>query len=153
MKGFFIFYSAIILCVFCLLGGTLDFVTDSVLINNVETVKVSVEGAVEYEGDFTVTSNTYVIEVLRMAGISYNAVLDDINLYEFVTNKSTIKVPFGVININTAELKELMELDGVGISYAGKIITYRELTPFRNITDLMNISNSIYEKNHTRITV
>lgn len=153
MKSFFVFYSAVILCVFCLLGGTLDFVTDSILINNVETVTVSVEGAVEYEGDFTVTSNTYVIEVLRMAGISYNAVLDDINLYEFVTNKSTIDVPFGIININTAEEKELMALDGVGISYASKIITYREVTPFRNITDLMNISNSIYEKNYTRITV
>ena len=61
------------------------------------------------------------------------------------------------VNINTASKEELMQLDGVGGSYAQKIIDYREANgPFKAPEDIMNvkgIGSGTYEKNKDRITV
>ena len=44
------------------------------------------------------------------------------------------------ININTANLNELMELDGIGEQTAKKIINYRNDHSFKKIEDIMNVS-------------
>lgn len=44
------------------------------------------------------------------------------------------------ININKDGIEKLMELKGVGKSYAQRIVEYREKNgPFKNINDLKNI--------------
>lgn len=61
------------------------------------------------------------------------------------------------INLNTATIDELMELSGIGRSYAGRIIEYRETQGFfSHIEELKNvkgIGDKIFEKNKSRITV
>ena len=61
------------------------------------------------------------------------------------------------ININTADVKELMKLSGVGRSLAEKIVQYRDAHgPFKKATDLRKIEgvgDGLWEKNRTRIVV
>ena len=44
------------------------------------------------------------------------------------------------VNINTATVKELVQLKGVGNQYAQKIVSYREAEgPFKKPEDIMNV--------------
>jgi competence protein ComEA len=61
------------------------------------------------------------------------------------------------ININTASVEELTQLNGVGPKYAAKIIEYREkYGPFKTPQDLMQVSGigqKTFEKNQEIIIV
>jgi competence protein ComEA len=61
------------------------------------------------------------------------------------------------ININTADVKELMKLSGVGRSLAEKIVQYRDAHgPFKKATDLRKVEgvgDGLWEKNRERIVV
>ena len=61
------------------------------------------------------------------------------------------------ININTADVKALMTLQGVGRSLAEKIVQYRDAHgPFKKATDLRKVEgvgDSLWEKNRQRIVV
>ncbi len=61
------------------------------------------------------------------------------------------------ININTADVKELMELGGVGRRVAEKIVEYRDTHgPFKKPEELRKVEgvgNGLWEKNRTRIVI
>lgn len=65
--------------------------------------------------------------------------------------------PSAKININTADVNELMKLAGVGRSLAEKIVQYRDTKgPFKKATDLRKVEGvgpSLWEKNRARIVV
>ena len=61
------------------------------------------------------------------------------------------------ININTASVKELQKLDGVGRGVAQRIVDYREANgPFKRGDDLRKVEGvgpATYERNRERIVV
>ncbi len=60
------------------------------------------------------------------------------------------------ISLNKATKEELMTLNGIGEAKALEIISYRQKTPFQNITEIKNVSgigDSIYEKIKNNITL
>lgn len=61
------------------------------------------------------------------------------------------------VNINTAGVKELMKLDGVGRRVAEKIVAYRDAHgPFKKPEELRKvegIGSGLWERNRTRIVV
>lgn len=69
----------------------------------------------------------------------------------------TVTKPSGKVNINTADVSELMTLEGIGENKAKAIIDYREKNgKFRTPEEIINvegIGTGIAEKNKDRITV
>jgi len=61
------------------------------------------------------------------------------------------------VNINTADVKELMKLQGVGRSLAEKIVQYRDAHgPFKKAGDFRKVDgvgDGVWEKNRERIVV
>jgi competence protein ComEA len=61
------------------------------------------------------------------------------------------------VDINKASKEELMQLEGVGDTYAQKIIEFREANgPFQRPDDLLNVKGigpTTLEKNKNRITI
>jgi len=61
------------------------------------------------------------------------------------------------ININTASVKELQKLDGVGRGVAQRIVDYREANgPFKRSEDLRKVEGvgtATFERNRERIVV
>lgn len=72
------------------------------------------------------------------------------------TAAASVSVP-AKVNINTADVKSLMTLTGVGRSLAEKIVKYRdEHGQFKKPTDLRKVEgvgDTLWEKNRERIVV
>jgi len=72
------------------------------------------------------------------------------------TAAASVSVP-AKVNINTADVKSLMTLTGVGRSLAEKIVKYRdEHGQFKKATDLRKVEgvgDTLWEKNRERIVV
>ena len=70
----------------------------------------------------------------------------------------TTSVPAAAsVNINTADVKELMKLEGVGRRVAEKIVEYRDTHgPFKKAEELRKVEgvgNGLWERNRTRIVI
>ncbi len=87
--------------------------------------------------EITVKNNTtQIIDLVNVSRVTEN-----------VTDK---------VNINTATLDILKTLEGIGDAKAKAIINYRNTNPFKDITDLKNVSgitDKIYEQIENYITV
>ena len=63
--------------------------------------------------------------------------------------------PHDAVNINTADVKELMTLTGVGRKVAEKIVEYRDTHgPFKKADELKKVDgvgNGVWEKNRERV--
>ena len=130
---------------------------------------IYITGEIKNPGIYHVKENTYVYEVIEMAGgFTEEAAKTYINLAAKVNLESHIYVPNindneievlsnfsnnsytglgnntsknSLININKASLEELKTLPGIGQAMAERIINYRkESGDFKSIEELMNIS-------------
>ena len=67
-----------------------------------------------------------------------------------------VSILFGAVDINTADKKELISLNGVGTKKADAIIEYRSANCFENINELSRvkgIGNKTIEKNRENLSV
>lgn len=121
-----------------------------------ELIIIDVEGAVTYPGIVKIESGSRVYEAVEEAGgLLGTADTKYVNLAEEVTDGSIVYIPFkgetqqeaaatetaSKININTADKNKLMELPGIGETYAAAIIEYRTNNGnFKKTDDIMNVS-------------
>lgn len=140
--------------------------------NGKEAVTVDISGGVITPGLYEVPRNSLVYDVVeKSGGFSKEANLEvieqSINLAAYVDEEMKIYIPIKqqesvgndqtekpmVININTASKTELMELPGIGESYAQRIIDGR---PYAGIEDIMNvkgIGESTFNEIKDKITI
>lgn len=136
-------------------------------------IVVSLNGEIKNPGKYSVPYASSVHDILFYAnGVTDNADLSAIRLDERIFENSDIFVPAkvyvraselsensdtGLCNINTADINELMELNGIGETLARNIINYREVNgSFKSIEDIMNVSGigkGKYEAIKDKITV
>ena len=126
---------------------------------------VYVCGAVVSPGVYELTAGSRKADAVAMAGgFTEEAVTDYVNLADFVKDGEMIRIPAegedltspsesvsdGRVNINTADVKELCSIPGVGESRAKAILAYREKNgPFEACEDLMKVSGikaGLYER-------
>jgi competence protein ComEA len=73
------------------------------------------------------------------------------------THAAKAEVGGDKVNINTASVKELLKLDGIGRAVAERIVQYREAHgPFKRGHDVMKVEgvgDALWEKNRERIVV
>ena len=140
-----------------------------------EKIFVDVKGAVKHPGVFETTKDKRVKDLIEEAG----GLLDDadtstLNLSQKVKDQMVIYVlKYGekpkqisdsssssntdVININTANLEQLMKISGVGKTKAEAIISYREkngdFKKKEDITKVKGIGKATFEKIKDKIEV
>ena len=112
-----------------------------------DTVKVTVSGAVDHEGEIEVPAWSTIGDVIDEAVPAENADTDVLNRTLPVRDHDVINVPEKKeeeqkrVSINTAGIEELTALPGIGEATAEKIIRYREEHGlFQEISDIMNVS-------------
>ncbi|CCQ92629.1 Competence protein [[Clostridium] ultunense Esp] len=123
-------------------------------------IMVHVSGQVYNPGIVELKLGSRVIDAINLAGgLKKDADSDKINLARKLSDEEKIHIPKigeeeisfedsnlkqgnneGKININTCTKEELMSLPGIGEVLAGRILEYREQTPFKTIEDIMNVS-------------
>lgn len=128
-------------------------------------VDVVLEGELERTGEFNIPSTWTVGALFSYAGIKDTSDLAGFNLSNLVEDGKTYYVPkisavsisfTGKVNINTANLNDLVKINGIGETLALKIISYRQQNPFKQLEDIKNVSgigDAVYQKIKDFITV
>lgn len=117
---------------------------------------VHVKGAVEDSGLYYVPFGTRVTDLEKyVGGFLPNADLDGVNLAAYVKDGAEVYIPYkgsaetGGYDLNAVTFDELVEnVDGIGETYAQKIIAYRDSHGgFSAVSELKAIvGESVYEK-------
>lgn len=99
------------------------------------------------------------VQQTTYTGVNENDDAYDTVLYDKTNERKTeaikITIP-SIVNINEATKAELMKLPGIGEKTAEKIIEYRKLNGFKQVSDIMNvkgIGQKKYEKLKQYITL
>lgn len=173
---------AILLLLLCFLltgaagcGRTPSFSTaeDAVdVLENMDTVLsviyVDVCGEVEKPAVYCLEENARVCDAVAAAGgFTDAAAKEDVNQARTLCDGEQLRIPSledmrqsvpdGLVNINTADINELMTLPGIGQSKAADIISYRmEHGAFQKTEDLMQIpgiKEGLYQKLKDKIKI
>lgn len=126
-----------------------------------ESKQVEVKGEVKKPGIYEVDIHASVEDILALAGgCTKEGDTSNLNLTLDIENHGVIVVGKHQepkrISINSASLKELDELKGVGPSIAQRIIDYRNQQPFKTLEELKNvkgIGDKMFEKIKGQITL
>ena len=128
-------------------------------------IRVQVSGAVVSPGVYAMTEGKRVIDVIAAAGgVRPEADLSGLNLARRVQDEAHYHVPYlgetpppqvspatsqstgtggvsaGLVDLNTADSRDLETLPGIGPVMAGRIIAHREVNgPFGSIEDVENV--------------
>lgn len=130
-------------------GGTTDNINLSQKLNNEDMIVIlSKSELTKIKNASTSTTST----VSTSTSTSHTTSTSEVS----ETLDSTNLVKDDKISLNTATKEELMTLSGIGEAKALSIIEYRSVTPFKDISEIKNISgigDSIYEKIKDHITI
>ena len=140
-----------------------------------EPMMVHVAGAVALPGLYQLPPGSRVQQAVDAAGgLNVEADVGNINLAAFLqdgqkvyiplkgetipdTSRSSTEAQSTLVNINTAQIDELMTLPGIGEDRANAIITYREkiggFKTIDQIQDIEGIGLATFEKLKTLITI
>jgi len=120
-------------------------------------------GEVYREGEYQFPNSYTLNEVLSLVGLKSTSDVSSFDLNAKIEDDKTYYIPkkleveiSKLINLNTANLAELMELPSIGEVIALRIINYRQNNPFKSVDEIKNVSgigDSIYEKIKGYITV
>lgn len=134
-------------------------------------IYVYVCGQVKSPGVYELLPNDRIIDAVKAAGgVTDTAAADRLNLAAFVTDGDKIYVPdmsetinqtgedtSGLVNVNTADVSELMTLPGIGEAKATSIIQYREghgaFSSIESLQEVPGIKSGVYEQIKALITV
>lgn len=129
-------------------------------------VSVSLTGQFERTGNFTVPVEWTLKTLFEYAGIKPDGDISGYDLNSHVIEGEVYYIPklngqtkegySEKININTADIKELSTLLGIGETLALRIIEYRQAAPFTSKEDIKKVKgvgDGIYEKIKDFITV
>lgn len=142
-----------------------------------DVIYVYICGEVKHPGVYKFSKDDRIVAAIKASGgLTSKASAESINQAEKMKDGQQITIPSkkqtaknegsdskavqsssGKININTAGVKELMTLSGIGEAKASDIISYREEHgPFSDISDIMKIQGikeGIYHKIKDKITI
>ncbi len=98
----------------------------------------------DYSQDDSVYKNTVLSVEKKQSEISENFIASEDKLYDFSNwNFRTTKLKknkLKIVNINSAGIKELTKIPGIGVKTAQKIIEFRNLNgKFKTIDDLIKV--------------
>ena len=142
------------------------------LVQAQKSISVDVSGAVNTPGVYKLNDGDRIEEAIRLAGgfsekANSEYISKNLNLAQKLSDGTKVYVPFegetsggssntGVvagastkntkININTASQSELEALDGVGPSYASKMISARPYSSVEELLSKNTVTKSVYEK-------
>ena len=139
-------------------------------------IYVNISGEIKYEGIYEFSIDTTLGQALNLiGGVTNKADINNINLNQYLKDNQNILIPCikesenkinsdeekinnskYLVNINKASKTKLMELDGIGEKTAEKIIEYRNINLFKNISELLNvegIGDSKYEAIKSKISI
>lgn len=142
-------------------NGTTDNINLSKRLNNEDVVIVLSKTELQKLNTTSVrkTNSSTTSSVKSSVSISNSNSASSNNNSTSINNSSSISNQEETnkkISINTASKEELMTLSGIGEAKANSIIAYRTSTPFKEISEIMNVSGigqSIYEKIKDSITI
>lgn len=126
-----------------ILFETVDIRSDD--IKEEALLKVEVKGEVENPGVFYMEKGSCIADLLEQAGPKENADLSGVPLQQELFHTQILVIPeireTRLISINSAPIKELILLPGIGTALAERIIAYREEHGgFRTMEELMKVS-------------
>lgn len=129
---------------------------------------VYILGEVKNPGVYEIESNTKLIDIVNKAGgftenVNETFKTNQSELEKILQDNQKITIPnnsivaveaaLGLINLNTATEKELMELSGIGESTAKKIIENRPYSSIEQLLDVSGIGDAKYEKIKDKVTI
>ncbi len=129
------------------------------------TIMVHIEGQVVKPGVYTLLEGTRLVDLVKTAGGLTDEAAVKINLAQKLSDEAFIYIPAegetasddpfnngfiqtsgsasqnGLVNINTADQRQLESLPGIGPVLAERIIDYRsQHGPFKSVQELKNVS-------------
>ena len=115
---------------------------------NQNTIVLEIDGEVEKPGTYRMKENSRTCDLIYKAGgITLNADVDAVKLDAILTDGMKITVPATddeffdgspVVNINTADIDELMLVPGIGETLASRIVEYRRI--YGSFSDVSEIT-------------
>ena len=133
-------------------------------------IMVHIAGAVQKPGVYTLTEGQRIEDALQKAGVLENSDIDALNRAALLVDGQKIVVPYknnsddmaqimddGLININQADLQQLMTLPGIGEAKANAILSYRaQYGGFSRVEDIQKVSGigeAIYSQIKDKIKI